>query len=84
MIKFLIIVLGIGWLLIQLIKFFLRSKLKKFFDQVQQVQREEVRKSRPKPANGNVNVDFVPKEHQERKATRFDKGDYIDYVEVKD
>ncbi|KEO72926.1 hypothetical protein EL17_14990 [Anditalea andensis] len=84
MLKFLIISIALSWIFSQLLKFFLKSKLKRFVDQVNNVQREETQKAKPK--NGNVNVDYIPKGHQEKRTrdTNSIDGEYIDYVEVKD
>lgn len=85
MIKFLVIVLGVGWLLGQLIRYFLRSKLAKFAQQVSEVareqQREQQRKSKP---GSDITVDFVPKEHLKKNQKDIQGGEYVDYEEVKD
>jgi len=82
--KFLIISIALSWIFSQLLQYFLRSKLKRFVDKVNNVQREE--QHRTKPTNGNVNVDYIPKDHQQKRArdTNSIDGEYIDYVEVKD
>jgi len=82
--KFLIISIALSWIFSKLLQYFLKSKLKKFVDQVNNVQREERHQARPK--NGNVNVDFIPKDHQQKRSrdTNSLDGEYIDYVEVKD
>lgn len=79
--KIIIFFIAIGWLLSSLVKYFLRSKLKRFVDQVNEAQREQHRQSR-RPRNGNVNVDFVPKDQKTSNTRK--GGDYIDYEEVKD
>ncbi len=85
MIKFLIILLGLGWLMGQLIRYFLRSKLAKFAQQVNEVAKEQQRAqqhaSKPKDA---VVVDFIPKKHQEKRQKDVQGGEYVDYEEVKD
>jgi hypothetical protein len=82
--KFLIISIALSWIFSKLLQYFLKSKLKRFVDQVNNVQREETH--RAKPRNGNVNVDFIPKDHQQKRSrdTNSLDGEYIDYVEVKD
>ena len=65
-----------------LVRYFLRSKLKKFVDQVSEAQKEQYRQQR-KPSHGNVNVDFDPK-NKEKKSGHVSGGEYIDYEEVKD
>ncbi len=78
--KLIIFFIAIGWVMSSLVKYFLRSKLKKFVDQVQESQRTE---NRPKarPRDGNVDVDYISKEKS--KGT-IRGGDYIDFEEVKD
>ncbi len=85
MLKFLIIVLGVGWLLGQLIRYFLRSKLAKFAQHVNEMAREEqrARQQASRPKEG-VNVDFIPKEHQQKRQKDIDGGEYVDYEEVKE
>ncbi len=85
MIKFLVIVLGVGWLLGQLIRYFLRSKLAKFAQKVNEAAKEEQRAqayaSRPKD---EVVVDYVPKQFKEKSQKDIKGGDYVDYEEVKE
>lgn len=78
--KLIIFFIAIGWIMSTLVKYFLRSKLKKFVDQVNEAQRSENRqKSRPR--DGNVDVDYVSKG---KTSGTIRGGDYIDYEEVKD
>ncbi len=81
--KIIIFFIALGWVFSSLFKFFLNSKLKKFADQVKEAQREETRK-RNKPKDGNVNVDFIPKNGKNGSSSTISGGDYIDYEEVKD
>ena len=85
MVKFLVIVLGVGWLLIQLLRYFLRSKLAQFAQHVSEVAKEEERAqrhaSRPKD---EVVVDYVPKKQQEKRSKDIQGGEYVDYEEVKE
>lgn len=85
MVKFLVILLGVGWLLGQLVRYFLRTKLAKFAQQVSEVareqQREQQRKTRPE---AEVNVDFVPREHLKKNQKDLQGGEYVDYEEVKE
>jgi hypothetical protein len=85
LVKFLIIILGVGWLLGQLIRYFLRSKLAQFARQVNEAameqQRAQKHASRPKDA---VVVDYIPKEELEKRKKDIQGGDYIDYEEVKE
>ena len=85
MVIFLIIILGVGWLLGQLIRYFLRSKLAQFAKQVNEAameqQRAQQRASRPKDS---VNVDYIPKEELEKRKKDIQGGEYVDYEEVKE
>ncbi len=81
--KLIIFFIAIGWLLSSLVKYFLRSKLKRFVDQVNEAQRDQHRQSR-RPRNGNVNVDYIPKNQKDKTSSSKNGGDYIDYEEVKD
>ncbi|GGZ22128.1 hypothetical protein GCM10007049_13640 [Echinicola pacifica] len=84
MLKFLIVILGVGWLLGQLIRYFLRSKVAKFAQQVKKAAEEEQRASRKPQEEGEVHVDFIPKTYQERRTKDIKGGDYVDYEEVKE
>ncbi|AMQ55639.1 DUF4834 family protein [Algoriphagus sanaruensis] len=85
MVKFLIILLGVGWLLGQLLRYFLRSKLAQFARQVNEAAKEQQRAqqhaSRPKDS---VVVDYIPKEEIERRKKDIEGGEYVDYEEVKE
>ena len=85
MVKFLIIILGVGWLLGQLIRYFLRTKLAKFAQQVNEAAMEQKRAqqqaSRPKDS---VNVDFIPREELAKRKKNIEGGEYVDYEEVKE
>jgi hypothetical protein len=85
LVKFLIILLGVGWLLGQLIRYFLRSKLAQFAKQVNEAamdqQRAQQRASRSKDG---VNVDFIPKEELEKRRKNIEGGEYVDFEEVKE
>ncbi|SNS09056.1 protein of unknown function [Belliella buryatensis] len=83
--KYIIIILGIGWLLGQLVRYFLRTKLAKFVQQVNEAAKEQQRQQyqRTNPS-GEIRVDHIPEKHK-RKSQDLDKGgDYVDYEEVKD
>jgi len=85
LVKFLIIILGVGWLLGQLIRYFLRTKLAKFAQQVNEAAMEQKRAqqqaSRPKDS---VNVDFIPREELAKRKKNIEGGEYVDYEEVKE
>jgi hypothetical protein len=86
LLKFIIVVLGVGWLLGQLIRYFLRSKLAKFAKQVNAAAKEqemEQRRSANTTKDG-VHVDFVPQQPTERKPHDIKGGEYVDYEDVKE
>lgn len=74
-----------GWLLGQLIRYFLRSKLAKFAKQVNEAameqQRAQQHAARPK---NSVNVDFIPREEMAKRKKDIEGGEYVDYEEVKE
>lgn len=77
--------LGVGWLLGQLIRYFLRSKLAQFAKQVNEAameqQRAQQHAARPKDA---VVVNYIPKEELEKRKKDIQGGEYVDYEEVKE
>ena len=86
MLKALVIILGVGWLLGQLIRYFLRSKLAKFAQQVNEAAREhqQAQQRNTAPKSGNVNVDHIPENFKSKRSKEIKGGDYVDYEEVKD
>lgn len=84
MVKFLIIILGVGWLLGQLIRYFLRSKLAQFAKQVNEAAMEQQRAQQRAQSKKDVNVDFIPREQEEKRRKDVQGGEYIDYEEVKE
>lgn len=81
--KLIIFFVAIGWVMSTLVRYFLKSKLKKFVDQVNEAQKEQYRQQK-RPTHGNVNVDFDPKDQGKRSTGNFSGGEYIDYEEVKE
>ena len=43
---------------------------------------DDKRTYRKRPINGNVDIEFDPKEKRERRKSNFNDGDYVDYEEV--
>ncbi|RIW18698.1 DUF4834 family protein [Algoriphagus lacus] len=84
MFKFLLIFLGVGWLLGQLIRYFLRSKLAQFAKQVNEAAMEQQRAQKRAQSKSDVNVDFVPRDQAEKRRKDLEGGEYIDYEEVKE
>lgn len=86
MLKFIIVVLGVGWLLGQLIRYFLRSKLMSFARHVNEAAKaQEMEKRRATQASKDgVIVDFIPEKQNESRHRDFKGGEYVDYEEVKE
>ncbi|PSK98302.1 DUF4834 family protein [Cecembia rubra] len=82
--KFLLIAIALSWIFSKLLQFFLRSKLKQFVDHANNLKREEDLRRKGKSGNGDINVDHIPRDYQEKRAKEIKGGDYIDYEEVKD
>jgi len=85
LIKFLFIILGVGWLLGQLVRYFLRSKLAQLARRVNEAAMEQQRAQQQahQPKDG-VNVDFIPKKSPQKMKKDIEGGEYEDYEEVKD
>lgn len=85
MLKFLFIILGVGWLLGQLLRYFLRSKLAQLARRVNEAAMEQQRAQHQaqRPRDG-VNVDFIPKKSPQKMKKDIEGGEYVDYEEVKD
>ncbi|MFM2249389.1 MAG: hypothetical protein RLZZ358_316 [Bacteroidota bacterium] len=79
--KILLILLGVGWLLGQLLRYFLRSKLAQLARRVNEAAMEQQRAQRPRDG---VNVDFIPKKSPQKMKKDIEGGEYVDYEEVKD
>ena len=84
MIKFFIIFLGVGWLLGQLIRYFLRSKLAQLARRVNEAAMEQQRAQQQaqRPKEG-VHVDFIPKRSAEKMKKDIAGGEDVDYEELK-
>ncbi len=83
--KILIILLGVGWLLGQLLRYFLRSKLAQLARRVNEAAMDQQRAQQQaqRPRDG-VNVDFIPKKSPQKMKKDLEGGEYVDYEEVKD
>ena len=77
--RFLLLTIIIGYIIIKAINFFFRivlggSTVNQYGNQQQHRQQ--------RPSNGNVNVDYVPKDDKKSKEN-FKGGEYVDFEEVK-
>jgi hypothetical protein len=84
LIKFLLIFLGVGWLLGQLIRYFLRSKLAQFAKKVNEAAMEQQRAQTRAQSKRDINVDYIPKDELEKRKRDIQGGEYVDYEEVKE
>lgn len=84
MIKFLLIFLGVGWLLGQLIRYFLRSKLAQFAKKVNEAAMDQQRAQTRAQSKRDINVDYIPKDELEKRKRDIQGGEYVDYEEVKE
>ncbi|MFN3800932.1 DUF4834 family protein [Belliella pelovolcani] len=83
--KYIIIILGIGWLLGQLVRYFLRTKLAKFVQQVNEAAKEQQRQQYHQTnPNGEIRVDHIPEKHKRKSKDLGKSGEYVDYEEIKD
>ena len=80
MLRILLIVLVVYWLYKTVGKFFLRTLTSRQQRQ-NPYQGGDAYKEPRKPRDGNVNVDYVPKDN-EHNSKDFKGGEYIDYEEV--
>jgi len=83
--KILFILLGLGLLLGQLLRYFLRSKLAQLARKVNEAAMDQQRAQQQsqRPRDG-VNVDFIPKKSPQKMKKDIEGGEYVDYEEVKD
>lgn len=87
MLKFLLILFLIGYVVFKLVGFLFRVFFVGYYhQQAQQSQKQSTSGAASgyarKPADGNVQIDYVP-EKQDRKPQTFKGGEYVDYEEVK-
>lgn len=92
MLKFLLISFLIFFVVYKVIGFVFRLMLRSSVNYQQQQQQQQSRyryssngqSTGRRPADGNVNIDYVPKDENEKaKKDNYKGGEYIDYEEVK-
>jgi hypothetical protein len=85
MLRILLIIFLVGYVLYKISNFFFKvmyaSAAKHQADQ--QEQGESNNGYAKRPADGNVNIDFVPKGDKIKNTSKGREGDYVDYEEVK-
>ena len=79
MIKFLLIIFVFFFVLTKIGGFVMRTL---FGNAVQRAQQQQQRSTR-KPTDGNVHIDYAPKQDQ-KTPKDFKGGDYVDFEEVKE
>jgi hypothetical protein len=80
--KLILFFIAISWIFSKLLQFFVKSKIKQFVERSQEFQQDEIR--RKKKNTGNINVDHIPQDFEQKKSKQIKGGDYVDYEEVKD
>lgn len=70
----------------QLVRYFLRSKLAKFVQQVNAAAKEQQRTQQQSSTskNGDIHVDHIPEDFKSKRSQEIKGGDYVDYEDVKD
>ena len=82
LIKFILFILVAGWILKAVLRLFAVG----LFGQAQQQQQRNFNggQQQQRPKEGNVNIDYAPKDQKTKKSSdNFKGGDYVDYEEVK-
>ncbi len=79
--KFILISIALSWIFSSLLRFFLKSKFKIFVDKVNEAQQAENRKQKQE---GEITVDFIPKNQRHKNSKNIQAGEYVDYEEVKE
>ncbi|MEJ2004077.1 MAG: DUF4834 family protein [Cyclobacteriaceae bacterium] len=84
MLKFLLIVLLVGFIFFRIIGFFLRLLMGSSADNRTRTQtfnrQQPGAKARPK--SGNVNIDYIPGKINDKDNKKFSGGEYVDFEEV--
>lgn len=81
MFKAFIIIFVVLWILVKLGGFFVRTFFSGLTNQSRQ-QSSQHRQQRKQPSDGNVSIDYAPKDKENIKDKDFRGGDYVDYEEV--
>lgn len=85
MLRILLIIFLVGYVIYKISNFFF--KVMYFSAAKQQAAQQEQNQSNNtyarRPADGNVNIDYIPNEPKPRNSTKNSEGDYVDYEEVK-
>lgn len=86
MFKLLLIIFLIIFIFVKVGGFIMRMLFSGFVKKYQDTSNQNYRQSqRKKPADGNVNIDYIPSEGNKGKSSNSDYkgGDFVDYEEVK-
>ncbi len=84
MLKFILIVLLVGFIFFRTIGFFLRLLMgSSVQNRTRSQQYNRTNQSRqPRPGSGNVNIDYVPGKENSNENKKFTGGEYVDFEEV--
>lgn len=81
MFKAFIVIFLVLWVLVKLGGFFVKTFFGGLTNQARQ-QSNQQQHQRKQPSDGNVNIDYAPKDKQNVNDKDFKGGDYVDYEEV--
>ena len=83
MLKFLLIFFIIFYLVFKVGGFLVRLFLGNLVKQNRQQTYQYDTAQKKQPRDGNVHIDYIPEEGQDKEPKEYKGGDYIDYEEVK-
>jgi len=81
MLKFVLLFILFIYLVVKVSGFIMKTIYRLMGGQVHQQTRASSRSQQKKPSDGNVNVDYMPKNGKHSK--HYDGGEYVEYEEVK-
>jgi len=80
LIKIILFIVVFSWIFRGVVRFLSIG----LFGQAQQQQSNRQYQQQKRPSDGNVHVDYAPKQNSNKKSSEnFKGGDYVDYEEVK-
>jgi len=83
MLKFIIIFLLVGYLVMKIVGYFVRSIFGQTMEQLRRDAQQQQQRQYKKPNDGNVHIDYIPNSGDVKRKDNFRDGDYVDYEEVK-
>ena len=82
MFKFLILIFLFFFVIVRIGGFVIKLLFSGFGGQQRNTFERGQRPQQKKPADGNVNIDYVPDAKRDKKSQKFKGGDYVDYEEM--